>query len=113
MQGIFDNLDFLFSGNSGNTNEWKSLADDGIIKVEALTYIRGRSIPGQYMIVDESQNLTPHEIKTIITRAGEGTKIVLTGDTQQIDSVYLDEINNGLTYVCDKLKTEDSTRRTY
>ena len=107
MQPIFDNLDFLFSGHSGNTNEWNSLADDGLIKVEALTYIRGRSIPMQYMIVDESQNLTPHEIKTIITRAGEGTKIVLTGDTQQIDSAYLDEINNGLTYCCDRLKTED------
>lgn len=107
MQPIYDNLDFLFSGHSGDTNQWKSLADDGLIKVEALTYIRGRSIPMQYMIVDESQNLTPHEIKTIITRAGEGTKIVLTGDTQQIDSAYLDEINNGLTYCCDKLKTED------
>lgn len=107
MQPIFDNLDFLFSGHSGDTNEWKDIADNGLIKVEALTYIRGRSIPMQYMIVDESQNLTPHEIKTIITRAGEGTKIVLTGDTQQIDSAYLDEINNGLTYCCDKLKTED------
>lgn len=107
MQPIFDNLDFLFSGNSGDTNEWKDLSDNGLIKVEALTYIRGRSIPMQYMIVDESQNLTPHEIKTIITRAGEGTKIILTGDTQQIDSAYLDEINNGLTYCCDKLKTED------
>lgn len=107
MQPIFDNLDFLFSGHSGDTNEWKSLVDDGLIKVEALTYIRGRSIPMQYMIVDEAQNLTPHEIKTIITRAGQGTKIVLTGDTQQIDSNYLDEINNGLTYCCDRLKTED------
>jgi PhoH-like ATPase len=107
MQPIYDNLDFLFSGHSGNQNEWKSLADDGLIKVEALTYIRGRSIPMQYMIVDESQNLTPHEIKTIITRAGQGTKIVLTGDTQQIDSAYLDEINNGLTYSCDRLKTEE------
>ena len=107
MQPIYDNLDFLFSGHSGDTNQWKSLADDGLIKVEALTYIRGRSIPMQYMIVDESQNLTPHEIKTIITRAGEGTKIVLTGDTQQIDSAYLDEINNGLTYCCDRLKTEE------
>jgi PhoH-like ATPase len=107
MQPIYDNLDFLFSGHTGGTNEWKSLADDGVIKVEALTYIRGRSIPMQYMIVDEAQNLTPHEIKTIITRAGQGTKIVLTGDTQQIDSAYLDEINNGLTYCCDRLKTEE------
>lgn len=107
MQPIFDNLDYLFSGHSGDTNQWSSLVDDGLLKVEALTYIRGRSIPMQYMIVDESQNLTPHEIKTIITRAGEGTKIVLTGDTQQIDSAYLDEINNGLTYCCDRLKTED------
>lgn len=107
MQPIFDNLDFLFSGNTGQTNEWKNLADSGVIKVEALTYIRGRSIPMQYMIVDEAQNLSPLEIKTIITRAGEGTKIVLTGDTQQIDSAYLDEINNGLTYASDRLKTEE------
>jgi PhoH-like ATPase len=79
----------------------------GIIKIEALTYIRGRSIPNQYLIIDEAQNLSPHEIKTIVTRVGEGTKVVLTGDTDQIDSLYLDSINNGLTYVVDRLKRED------
>jgi len=109
MQPIFDNLDFLFGSRSGsyNTNQWQPLVEQGVIKVEALTYIRGRSIPGQYMIVDEAQNLSPHEIKTIVTRIGEGTKLVLTGDTEQIDSPYLDAINNGLTYVIDRLQRED------
>ena len=75
--------------------------------MEPLTYIRGRSLPGQFMIVDEAQNLSPHEVKTIITRAGEGTKIILTGDCEQIDSPYLDSINNGLAYCIDRCKTED------
>lgn len=107
MQPIFDNLDFLFGTHGGYTNQWQPLVEQGVIKVEALTYIRGRSIPNQYMIVDEAQNLSPHEIKTIITRIGEGTKLILTGDTQQIDSAYLDEVNNGLTYAIDRLKVED------
>lgn len=107
MQPIFDNLDYLFGGHGGFTNQWQPLVEQGIIKVEALTYIRGRSIPCQYMIVDESQNLSPHEVKTIVTRIGEGTKLVLTGDTEQIDSAYLDSINNGLTYAIDRMKTED------
>lgn len=80
------------------------LLENQTIKVEALTYIRGRSIPNQFIIIDEAQNLSPHEVKTIITRAGEGTKIVLTGDTQQIDSPYLDEISNGLTYAVERMK---------
>jgi PhoH-like ATPase len=84
--------------------DYDFLIESGIIQVEALTYIRGRSIPKQLIIIDEAQNLTPHEIKTIITRAGEGTKIILTGDTQQIDSPYLDEISNGLTYAVERLK---------
>lgn len=84
--------------------DFEYLLENQIIKVEALTYIRGRSIPKQFIIIDEAQNLTPHEIKTIITRAGEGTKIVLTGDTEQIDSPYLDEISNGLTYAVERLK---------
>ena len=75
--------------------------------IEALAYIRGRSLTETFFIVDEAQNLTPHEIKTIITRAGEGTKIVFTGDIQQIDSPYLDETNNGLAYCVERLKTED------
>lgn len=109
MQPIFDNIDFLF-GNQRARNEmttWDELINQGLLHVEPLTYIRGRSLPQQYMIVDESQNLTPHEIKTIITRAGEGTKIVLTGDSEQIDNPYLDSLNNGLVYTIDKLKGED------
>ncbi len=109
MQPIFDNIDFLF-GNQRARNEmttWDELINQGLLHVEPLTYIRGRSLPQQFMIVDESQNLTPHEIKTIITRAGEGTKIVLTGDSEQIDNPYLDSLNNGLVYTIDKLKGED------
>lgn len=105
MAPIFDSLDHLF-GSHGINKEWKTLINKGIIKIEALTYIRGRSIPRQLMIIDESQNLSAHEIKTIITRAGEGTKIILTGDPQQIDNVYLDEINNGLVYCIDRMKGE-------
>jgi len=75
--------------------------------VEALTYIRGRSMPNRYLIVDEAQNLTPHEIKTIITRAGEGTKVVLTGDPYQIDNPYIDSSSNGLAYVAERFKHEE------
>lgn len=108
MQPIFDNMDFLFDQRRAGTNSsYVDLMDHGLLHIEPLTYIRGRSIPGQYMIVDEAQNLSPHEVKTIVTRAGEGTKIVLTGDCQQIDSPYLDEINNGLAYVVERLKTEE------
>ncbi len=107
MQPIYDNLDHLFGEHGEDNQQWKGLLERGIIKIEALTYIRGRSIPNQYLIVDEAQNLSPHEIKTIVTRVGEGTKVVLTGDTDQIDSLYLDSINNGLTYVVDRLKRED------
>jgi PhoH-like ATPase len=78
----------------------------GLLEIEPLTYIRVRSIPKQYMIVDEAQNLTPHEIKTIITRAGEGTKIVLTGDPYQIDNPYIDSSSNGLTYAVEKFKNQ-------
>ncbi|MEX1099633.1 MAG: PhoH family protein, partial [Bacteriovoracaceae bacterium] len=106
MQPIFDNIDFLFGNQraSNQTTTWDELINQGLLHVEPLTYIRGRSLPNQYMIVDEAQNLTPHEIKTIITRAGEGTKIVLTGDSEQIDNPYLDSLNNGLVYSIDKLK---------
>jgi PhoH-like ATPase len=108
MQPIFDNIDFLFGNQRANneTTTWDELINQGLLHVEPLTYIRGRSLPSQYMIVDEAQNLTPHEIKTIITRAGEGTKIVLTGDSEQIDNPYLDAINNGLVYCIDRLKGE-------
>lgn len=108
MQPIFDNMDFLFNQNRKQAgSSYEELINQGMLHIEPLTYIRGRSIPGQFLIVDEAQNLSPHEVKTIVTRAGEGTKIVLTGDCQQIDSPYLDETNNGLAYVVDRLKTEE------
>lgn len=106
MQPIYDNLEYLF--NTKKPGELDSiLAGMGSIEVEALTYIRGRSIPKQFIIIDEAQNLTKHEVKTILTRVGEGSKIVLMGDPQQIDHPYLDEYNNGLTYVLEKFKEEN------
>ena len=84
-----------------------SYIGQGVIEIEALTYIRGRSIPNAFIIIDEAQNLTIHELKTIITRVGEGTKIVLTGDIEQIDNVYVDEVSNGLTYAVEKFKEYD------
>ena len=105
MQPIFDNVDFLFNskGNKG-FNHWQNLVDEGILKLEALSYIRGRSIPDQFIIIDEAQNLSSHEIKTIISRAGVNTKIILTGDVMQIDNPKLDSGNNGLTYVIERFK---------
>ena len=106
-------MDFLFGQyRSETSSSYEDLINHGLLHIEPLTYIRGRSIPNQYLIVDEAQNLSPHEVKTIITRAGEGTKIVLTGDPQQIDSPYLDEVNNGLSYCFDRLKTEDIVAHT-
>lgn len=105
MQPIFDNLEFLF--NTKKPGELDAiLAGMGSIEVEALTYIRGRSIPDQFIIIDEAQNLTKHEVKTILTRVGERSKIVLMGDPEQIDHPYLDEYNNGLTYVVEKFKEQ-------
>jgi len=78
--------------------------EKGKIEVEALTYIRGRSISNAFIVIDEAQNLTKHEIKTIITRIGEGTKIVLTGDIEQIDNVYVNETSNGLAHAIEKFK---------
>lgn len=107
MQPISDNLEFLFSLQHDacfSDINLKSLIDDGIIELEALSYIRGRSIPNQYMIIDEAQNLTPHEIKTIVTRAGSGTKIIITGDPYQIDNPYLDSNSNGLSYLVERFK---------
>jgi len=109
MQPIFDNVELLLTGHEGekrHSKGYKELMAMGILEIEPLTYIRGRSIPNQYMIVDEAQNLTPHEIKTIVTRAGEGTKIVLTGDPYQIDNPYVDAESNGLTYVVERLKEQ-------
>ncbi len=105
MQPIFDNLEFLF--NTKKPGELDAiLAGMGSIEVEALTYIRGRSIPDQFIIIDEAQNLTKHEVKTILTRVGERSKIVLLGDPDQIDHPYLDAYNNGLTYVVEKFKDQ-------
>lgn len=109
MTPIYDNLDYLFGCNGGTNQQWKQLVEQDLIKIEAITYIRGRSIPNQFLIVDEAQNLSTHEIKTIITRAGEGTKIVLTGDANQIDNPYLDAINNGLIYATHRMKKESIT----
>jgi len=130
MMPIYDNLEYLLSQRDGPSptrsaaertpvskdrkaqassedpvhRRVENLIESGVIELEALTYIRGRSIPGQYMIVDEAQNLTPHEVKTIISRAGEGTKVVLTGDPYQIDNPYLDASSNGLTYAAERLR---------
>lgn len=102
MQPIFDNLETLL----GPKSSYQELINQGILQVEALTYIRGRSLPNIYFIVDEAQNLTPHEIKTILTRAGDNTKIILTGDPEQIDSPHLDATSNGLSYVIERFKDE-------
>lgn len=105
MQPIFDNLEYLF--NTKKPGELEAiLAGMGSIEVEALTYIRGRSIPDQFIIIDEAQNLTKHEVKTILTRVGEGSKIVLMGDPEQIDHPYLDAFNNGLSYVVERFKDQ-------
>lgn len=100
MQPIYDNLEYLCESSGHEPNETlRWVLDSKKVEMEAVTYIRGRSLPRQYFIIDEAQNLTPHEMKTIISRAGEGTKVVLTGDPTQIDNPYLDKDSNGLTYV--------------
>jgi PhoH-like ATPase len=119
MQPIFDNMGYLLSNrlsSSSGENQtthaslstveqrMKQLMESGQVVLEPLTYIRGRSIPHQFMIVDEAQNLTPHEVKTIASRVGEGTKLVLTGDASQIDNPYLDSSSNGLSYLVERLK---------
>jgi len=118
MAPIFDNLEYILgTGESntatngkkkqgGGTRKWQELINQGMLNIEPLTYIRGRSIANQYLIVDEAQNLTPHEIKTIITRAGNYTKIVLTGDCFQIDNPYIDSSSNGLSYVVERFKAQ-------
>ena len=103
LMPIQDNLEFLMNGQHENMEH---LFDDKTISVEALTYIRGRSISKAYIIIDEAQNLTIHELKTIITRVGEDSKIVLTGDIEQIDNTYIDSITNGLSYAVEKFKAE-------
>jgi len=110
MQPIFDNLSYLMgllhNGSEEETTQQMvaRLIKNEEVELEALTYIRGRSISKQFVVVDEAQNLTPHEVKTIISRVGEGTKMVMTGDPQQIDNPYLDSSSNGLTYTVERLK---------
>jgi PhoH-like ATPase len=106
MQPIYDNLELLMmmGGKKKTTLKYDDLFKQNLIKIEPLTYIRGRSIPNQFILLDEAQNLSGHELKTIITRCGEGTKIVLTGDPDQIDSPYMDQSNCGLNIAIDKMK---------
>jgi len=109
MQPIFDNVELLISGHESEKRHnkgYKELMAMGLLDIEPLTYIRGRSIPNQYLIVDEAQNLTPHEIKTIVTRVGQGTKIILTGDPYQIDNPYVDSSSNGLSFLVERFKGE-------
>lgn len=107
MQPLYDNLEFLCQATGGadnGTDTQKWIMESKKIEMEAVTYIRGRTLPKIYMIIDEAQNLTPHEIKTIISRAGQGAKVVLTGDPTQIDNPYLDKDSNGLTYTVGRFK---------
>lgn len=109
MQPIYDNLEYLCEITSGEGNGASSLEfimESKKIEMEAVTYIRGRSLPKMYMIIDEAQNLTPHEVKTVISRAGHGTKVILTGDPTQIDNPYLDKDSNGLTYTVSKFRNQ-------
>jgi len=110
MQPLFDNLNVIkhnFKPQSPDHSRIKEMQETEKLLIEPLAYIRGRSLSNIFFIIDEAQNLTPHEIKTIITRAGEGTKIVFTGDIDQIDSPYLDKKSNGLSYLITKMKGQD------
>lgn len=117
MKPIFDALELIVGGEDGDDDNgnskghkrrhgpsYQALIDQKLVEVEPLTYIRGRSLPKQFLIIDEAQNLSPHEVKTVLTRAGEGTKVVLTGDRYQIDNPYVDATSNGLTYVAEHFR---------
>ena len=106
MKPIFDNLELII-GSQERKLSIKELMDRNIMEIEPLTFIRGRSIPKQFIIIDEAQNLTPHEVKTIITRVGDNTKIILTGDPYQIDNPYVDATNNGLTHTVSRFKGQE------
>lgn len=112
MQPLYDNFDLIFGTQESREKpgHWRrgheELMEMGMLQIEPLTYIRGRTLPRQFLVVDEAQNLTPHEVKTILTRAGEGTKIILTGDPDQIDNPYVDASSNGLTYAVERFKGE-------
>ena len=110
MGAIHDNLEFLVDRNHTDERTEEKIQyffTTGQIEIESLTFFRGRSLPNQYIIIDDAQNLTPHEVKTIISRAGQGTKIVLTGDPYQIDNPYLDAASNGLTYIVERFKGQN------
>ena len=110
MQPLFDNLDVIKHNLKPTDNRIqiiKRILDEEKLFITPLSYIRGRSLQNIYLIVDEAQNLTPHEIKTVITRAGEGTKVVFTGDIHQIDHPYLDSQSNGLAYIIEKMKNQN------
>jgi PhoH-like ATPase len=111
MGPIFDNLEYILNAEKKDKNvknttktQIEKFIKDEIIELEAMTFMRGRSIPDNFIVIDEAQNLTPHEVKTIISRAGSGTKMILTGDPYQIDNPYLDSSSNGLTYCVEKMK---------
>ena len=109
MKPIYDNVEFLMGLTRGGRRRGQgpeTLVDMGVLEIEPLTYIRGRSIPRQFLIVDEAQNLTPHEAKTILTRAGEGTKVIFTGDPYQIDNPYVDSSDNGLVHLVHRFRNE-------
>jgi PhoH-like ATPase len=110
MQPLFDNLAVIKRCFNSHSSEYRTIEDlkkDERLVISPLAFIRGRSLSNCYFIIDEAQNLTPHEVKTIITRAGEGTKMIFTGDIQQIDSPYLDMQSNGLAYLTDRMKGQD------
>jgi PhoH-like ATPase len=109
MGPIRDNLDYLLSSVADGKDVVQGFLANGKLEMEAMTYIRGRSMPKQCIICDEAQNLTPKEMKTLITRAGENSKIVITGDPDQIDHPYLDSCTNGLTYLVERCKDEEIT----
>lgn len=110
MQPIYDNLSFILQVSRAPGAKHTKVDDliaEGVLDLEPLTYMRGRSIPNQFIVVDEAQNLTPHEVKTVISRAGHGSKLVLTGDPYQIDNPYLDSASNGLSYVVERMKKQN------
>jgi PhoH-like ATPase len=110
MQPLFDNLAVIKHSFNPRSNEYQLIEDmvkEERLNITPLAFIRGRSLSNAFFIIDEAQNLTPHEIKTIITRAGEGTKMVFTGDLQQIDSPYLDMKSNGLAFMTDRMRNQD------
>ncbi|HXT02361.1 MAG TPA: PhoH family protein [Elusimicrobiota bacterium] len=111
MGAIYDNLSYLLEKPKGSLDtsdmDIQMLIEEGLLEIEAVTYLRGRTLPGLLIIIDDSQNLTPHEIKTIISRAGQGAKIILTGDPHQVDNYYLDSASNGLTNLVERFKNQN------